>query len=271
MPNNNEDDTVFQPMVLLLALLFAFPIQAQTLSEQQTQGLALAKALKESNSGWHDSQSTLEMQLYNAKGEATIHRLNVKSLEGNNGEDKNLMVFDAPKDVKGTAFLSYSHLDALDEQWIYLPALKRVKRIASRTKSGSFMGSELSYEDLASFSLEKYQFRYLDDKPCGQLQCALLEAIPQDVYSGYSRVIFWLDSEFKRPQKVEYFDSKGKLLKIMTVQRYLLLQDKHWRAEQAEIHNMQTEKKTVLIWQNIRLNTGLSEADFGQNTLKNAD
>ncbi|HCM05717.1 MAG TPA: outer membrane lipoprotein-sorting protein, partial [Oceanospirillales bacterium] len=125
------------------------------LSAEQ-QGLAIAKERKARDLGWGDSTSSVIMTLRNAQGEESIREMRMKSLEVANDGDKGLTIFDTPKDVKGTAFLNFSHIEKSDDQWLYLPALKRVKRISSRNKSGPFMGSEFAYEDLSSFEIEKY-------------------------------------------------------------------------------------------------------------------
>ncbi len=73
--------------------------------------------------------------------------------------DKSLFVFDEPRDVQGTAFLIHAHREDADDQWLYLPALKRVKRISSANRSGSFMGSEFAYEDMTAQEVEKFTYR----------------------------------------------------------------------------------------------------------------
>ena len=108
-------------------------------------------------SGFKDSKSDMIMTLINANGQKRTRKMSMIILEKDGG-DKSLMTFVSPKDVKGTKFLSYSHINKDDDQWLYLPALKRVKRIASKNKSGSFMGSEFSYEDLSSFDADKYSY-----------------------------------------------------------------------------------------------------------------
>jgi hypothetical protein len=139
----------------------ALLVQAATPEEK---GLSIAKEQQKRDEGWGDSQSEMKMVLRSASGSENVRMIKIKSLEVTTDGDKSLMVFDEPKDVQGTSFLSFSHVNGPDDQWIYLPALKRVKRIASNKKSGSFMGSEFSYEDLSSFEPEKYSFKYLRDE-----------------------------------------------------------------------------------------------------------
>ena len=213
---------------LLTGLLFSSYSFSEEISQSpEAKGLAIAKQQKARDAGWKDSQSEMKMILRTASGRENIREISVKSLEVSGDGDKSLMVFNEPKDVEGTAFLSFSHVGEPDDQWIFLPALKRVKRISSKKKSGSFMGSEFSYEDLSSFEVEKYSFKYLREEPCADnLTCHVLESTPKDEYSGYSKQISWVDTKELRSQKIDFYDRKGDLLKTMEVQEYQLYADK---------------------------------------------
>ena len=192
-------------------------------------------------------------------------------LEEENDGDKSLTIFDSPRDVKGTAFLNYTHKVGDDDQWLYLPALKRVKRISSRNKSGSFMGSEFSYEDISSQEVEKYTYRWLRDERCDSLECHIIERYPVDrKNSGYSRQVAWIDKEESRTWKVEYFDRKNSHLKTLVISGYEKYNGRFWRAAELHMVNHRTGKNTVLQFSNFRFNTGLGEADFSKNSLKRA-
>jgi hypothetical protein len=233
-------------------------------------GLNIAREHKQRDIGWQDSQSNVTMIIRSANGSERVRKLALKVLEVQDDGDKSLMVFNEPRDVAGSAFLTYSRVNAPDDQWIYLPALKRVKRIASRNKSSSFMGSEFTYEDLSSFELEKYDFRFVSDETIAGQPCFLIEMIPLDPDSGYSRVVAWLDQEAYRFQKIDFYDRKQRLLKSLTMYDYQLLSDRYWRAGHSEMSNIQTGKVTKMLTENQRLGVGLDAADFSQNSLKRA-
>lgn len=236
----------------------------------EEQGLEIAKAMKASNEGWGDSEVNLKLVLRNASGQESIREVRSKTLEVDGDGDKSLNIFDHPRDVKGTAFLSYSHTVGPDEQWLYLPALKRVKRIASRNKSGPYMGSEFAYEDLASFEVEKYTYKLLGEEPCDGGTCYMIEQYPQDKYSGYTRLISWVDKEHYRVWKTDFYDRKNSLLKTFSAEGYQLYLDEFWRADKFVMVNHQNKKSTDVVFENWRFQTGLSEGDFNQNTLKRA-
>nr|WP_235869192.1 outer membrane lipoprotein-sorting protein [Veronia nyctiphanis] len=208
------------------------------------------------------------MELTNANGDTSTRKLRIKSLEVNDDGDKGLTIFDEPKDVRGTVFLSHSHIGSPDDQWIFLPALKRVKRIASRNKSGPFMGSEFAYEDLSSFELEKFEFTYLRDETFEGQDVFVIEQTPTDKFSGYSRQLVWMDKEHYRPLKVEFYDRRNSLLKTLTFNGYKQYLNKFWRPDELVMANHQTKKLTRLTTESLTFNNGLTEKDFSKSGMK---
>ena len=189
-------------------------------------------------------------------------------LEVEDDGDKNLFVFDEPRDVEGTAFLIHSHKVEADDQWLYLPALKRVKRISSSNRSGSFMGSEFSYEDMGAQNVEKYSYRYLRDEACGELTCTVSERVPTDKKSGYSRQLVWQDRDELRTWRVEYYDRKDAHLKTLTLTNYGQYLDNYWYAGDMTMINHLTGKSTDLTWTEYQFRTDLDDRDFTQTGLK---
>jgi outer membrane lipoprotein-sorting protein len=251
----------------LIALCFANPVYAQS---PQDKGLEIAKERKLRDQGWGDSMADMTMILRNTQGGESVRKMRLKSLEITDDGDKGLTIFDQPRDVKGSAFLSFSHALVPDEQWIYLPALKRVKRISSRNKSGPFMGSEFAFEDMSSFEIEKYTFRFLKDDRLDEQDTFVVEQIPTDKHSGYTKQIVWIDKQHYRPLKVEFYDRKDSLLKVLTMHDYKLYLDKYWRAMRLEMRNEQRGKSTQLITHSLEFRTGLSDKDFSKSGLQRA-
>lgn len=236
----------------------------------QERGLEISKESKQRDLGWGDVKSSMQMILRNKQGEKSIREMVLKSLEQENDGDKSLTVFNKPRDVKGTAFLSFSHIQTPDDQWLYLPALKRVKRISSRNKSGPFMGSEFAFEDLSSFEIDKYSYNYLGDETVNGFDSFKVEQTPKDKFSGYTRRIVWLDKAEYRAQKIDFYDRKNSLLKTLVITDYKQYLNKFWRANSWMINNHQTGKSTELIYKNYQFGTGLKESDFNKNSLKRA-
>lgn len=218
-------------------------------------------------SGYGDAKSEMVMTLVNANGQERQRTMRSQLLEKEGG-DKSLMEFLTPADVKGTKFLSYEHADKDDDQWLYLPALKRVKRIASKNKSGSFMGSEFSYEDLTAFNIDKYNYS-------GDAEEVMVDGkkmyksvrIPKSRNSGYTKQVAWTTADTFLTMKVDYYDRKKELLKTATFADYKKINGV-WRIGGITMVNHQNDKKTTLVWKNETIKNGLSDKDFNKRVLK---
>jgi len=255
-------------VALALALTIAIPASAGTPEEK---GLAIAIEADKRDTGWGDSTSTLVMTLRNKQGQESRREIRTRTLEVAGDGDKSISIFDTPRDVKGTAFLTFTHKVGDDDQWLYLPALKRVKRISSRNKSGSFMGSEFAYEDIASQEIEKYSYKWIEDGTLNGRAVFVIEQYPVDKKnSGYTRQRTWLDKERYIPLKTEFYDRKKSHLKTLIFSDYQEYLGAYWRANKMEIVNHQNGKSTELTFTNYRFRTGLTDADFNQNSLKRA-
>lgn len=226
-------------------------------------GLAVAKKMDKANQGYQGEQSEMDMILINARGEKIERKMESKILEGKDDGDRSIIIFNWPADVKGTKMLTWTHKEGSDDQWLYLPAIKRVKRISSRNKSGSFMGSEFSYEDLGSQEIEKYKFYLLkEDKKSWTVR-----RTPKDKKSGYSKQVMVVSKKSLQPLKIEYFDRKKELLKVAEFKGYKKLNG-FWRAGEVEMKNVQTQKKSLLKWKNRKLKVSFSNRVFSKNKLK---
>ena len=251
---------------LLLCLL---PVLAAAETPEE-KGLAIAMEADRRDTGFGNYTNDVKMILRNKHGRESVREIRSKTLEVEGDGDKSLVIFDEPRDVAGTALLSFTHKEGPDDQWLYLPALKRVKRIASDNKSGPFMGSEFAYEDITSQEYEKYTYKYLRDENLDGMDMFVIERYPKDEKSGYTRQIVWLDQEHYKERKVEYYDRKNALLKTLVFTDYNLYKDKFWRAHDMFMENHQTGKSTRLLQTNYDFDEELSDRDFDKNALKRA-
>lgn len=253
----------------LLVMLSLLPFSSFAASPEE-QGLAIAVEADRRDLGFGDFTADTIMILKNKHGEESNRVVRIQTLEVKGDGEKSLSIFDEPADVKGTTMLTFSHKVDDDDQWMYLPALKRVKRIASDNKSGSYMGSEFAYEDIGSQEVEKYTYKYLRDEVCEGQPCFVVERYPVNKYSGYKRQISWIDKAEYRPLKIDFYDRKDSLLKTLTFKGYKQYLKKHWRPDEMFMVNHQTGKSTLLKWSNYKFRVGLTEADFTQDSLKRA-
>lgn len=248
-------------------LILAPAVPAETPEEK---GLAIAVEADLRDDGFGDTKSLMQMTLRNRHGDTTSRSMRSRALEQESDGDKSLIIFDDPKDVQGTAFLTFTHKVEQDDQWLYLPALKRVKRISSSNKSGPFMGSEFAYEDLASQEVEKYEYKYIGEESFDGRDHFIIERFPVDKKSGYTRQQVWIDQEEYRVWKVDFYDRKKSLLKTLTMKDYKQYLDKHWRPVQMDMVNHQTGKSTTLMWSDYQFQNGYEDADFNRNSLAKA-
>lgn len=255
--------------LIILISLFAL-IGVAVAETPEEKGLAIATEADKRDQGWIDQATTMKMTLRNKHGAESIREVRGRTLEVIGDGDKSLTIFDTPRDIKGTAFLSFTHSLKADEQWLYLPALKRVKRISSSNKSGPFMGSEFSYEDISSQEVKKYKYKFIRDDTFNGRAVFVMERYPQYKKSGYTKQIAWLDKEMYQPLKIEFYDRKRSLLKTLTQHEYKKYLDKFWRAGRLEMVNHQTGKSTTLLWQSYTFNNGFKSRDFNRNSLKRA-
>ena len=230
-------------------------------------GEEIAKHSYEKISGYQSSISKTTMILKNVQGDENIRKLEMKKLEGEDG-DRSLLIFLFPNDLKDTKLLSYEVIGGDDKQWLYLPALKRVKRISSRNKSGSFMASEFSYEDISSQNYKNYSYS-------GEPENVLVDGVeyfklirvPKDKNSGYSKQIVYIDTKEYLARFGEYFDKQGRLLKKIYFSNYVLL-DGVYRVHKIVIQNIQNKKESILTWDEDKIKVGLHKKDFSKRVLK---
>ncbi len=258
---------MFLAFYLTLAAVLVAPLPANAQSPEEI-GFKIAREAREREDSFGDLTASLTMVLHNKQGQENRRKLRIRTLEVDGDGDKSLFVFDEPRDVKGTALLIHAHREGSDDQWLYLPALKRVKRISSSNRSGSFMGSEFAYEDMGAPEVEKFTYRYLRDESCGDLTCTVVERFPTEKGSGYSRQLVWRDRDELRIWKVEYYDRRGAHLKTLISEKYKQYLDRYWQADEMTMTNHLTGKRTVMIWSDNRYRTDLDERDFTQTGLK---
>lgn len=255
-------------VLAIVALMFSHPIGAFIADEDRGRDIVLE--VDRRDTGFGDTHANVTMLLKNRNGDESLRLLEIKTLEVTGDGDKSLTLFDTPRDIKGTAFLSFTHALIQDEQWLYLPALKRVKRISSANKSGPFLGSEYAFEDLTSYEIDKYSYRYLSNEIWAGIECFVVEMTPQYEFSGYSRTLAWIDKDRYILLKIEYYDRKNALLKTQVFKNHKQYLQQYWRADEQIMTNHQNGKVTQLKWQNYRFRNGFTDRDFDRSSLKRA-
>jgi hypothetical protein len=254
--------------LLVLSTIFqTSTIRAETPKET---GWQVAARSDRSDRGFGNSSVHLQMVLRNKAGKEALRRLTIHTLEIPDEAlgDRSLVVFDSPPDIAGTGLLTHTKILDPDDQWLYLPSLKRVKRISSVNKSGPFVGSELAFEDFTALELEKFSYQHLGKEPCGELTCDVIERIPRYEHSGYSRQKAWIDQEVFQVRQVEFFDRKSALLKTLKLEDYKQYDGGYWRAHKLSMVNHVTGKSTDLTYTAYTFGLEVDEADFSRGALQ---
>jgi len=264
---------------LFIAALFLFPSAASAKTADdliasgtpEFQGQAIVEELARRNMGWKDFSGDVEMDLEDAAGAKSRRNFTVKVLEKPSATegDRSLITFSNPADIKGTAVLSHAHGSGEDEQWLYLPSSRRTKRISAGNRSGAFVGSEFSFEDLTASDPRKYAWTFRGKEACGTEKCLVLEATPKEASSAYSKRVVRIDASQLRVQNIELYDRKGQKLKTLVYTDYQQLDGGYWRARAWAMKNAQSGKGTTLHFVNMKLRGGAGASDFSPEKLGN--
>jgi outer membrane lipoprotein-sorting protein len=208
------------------------------------------------------AQYRLTMTLNSDRGAPRVREL---AYYGKNYGDteKVLMRFNSPRDVAGTGYLSFSYDDeaADDDNWLYLPAMKRVRRIAGSGKNDSFMGTDFTYEDMGSRSLNKDEFSLRGEEAVDGEPCWVVEAKPRDSRDPYGRRVIRVRKDSYVLAAVDYYDRQDRLLKTLRVSGIRQI-DGIWTAQRMEMTNMQDRHSTAIDMSDIRFNAPLEDSLF---------
>ncbi|MEM9783460.1 MAG: outer membrane lipoprotein-sorting protein [Pseudomonadota bacterium] len=241
--------------------------------DAEAKGLEIAEAADKRDLGWGAYSVSGEMILRDAGGgeNRRVFENLLLEREPRDKGDLSVIVFSRPRDIRGTGLLTHANIEPTDDdQWLYLPALKRVKRISSSNRTGKFVSSEFSYEDLGSQEVDDYTYKWVRDEPCpgaADLTCHVVESYPVNSDSGYSRRVAWTDIGEYRQWKVEFYNRGGALEKILTAEGFQEYDGNYWRADKLTMENVQTGKSTDLLFTDYDFSAGLDDGDFDPNRL----
>ncbi len=234
------------PIVLLalgtLGLVYAPSVSAQTAQE------IVDRMVDENRFGFDTGVAEVHLNVTDRNGYVKTQVLESKAdKKGAGGLRRALITFLLPKDVTGTKFLSIERADGNDEQWLYLPALRRKRRIRGAAKQGRFMGTDFSYADLEFGDLRDATVQKKPDTTLGKKKRPvwLIEVLPKAKNQGYSRIIMWIDKTFYIPLKIEFYDRGEKLLKVLSVLKLKKRAGKPY-ASKIRMRNVQANTSTIM-------------------------
>lgn len=208
-----------------------------------------------------DQTSNLKMSLINRHGDTRVRQIKQFTKEMGDME-KSVMYFISPADVKNTSFMNWSYdSDKNDDQWIYLPAIRKIKRISSDSKSDYFMGSDFTYDDLGDRKVDQDNHTILKEETIDGNNYYVIQSIPKDDEYMYSRTITWINKDNFVGLKKEFYDEDDELLKILSVEKTQTI-DGIIIITKSVMENVQKDHKTIMELSNVELNTGLSDSKF---------
>jgi outer membrane lipoprotein-sorting protein len=218
----------------------------------------------------------LTMVLKDKRGKIRVRE--TRALRKYFNEEKRLAIFYlAPTSVKGTAFLTFDYPDASkdDDQWLYLPALRKTRRISAANRGDYFLGTDLTYEDIkleTRISKEDYAYKTIGKEAIDGNECYLVEGTPLHAKIakelGYSKVKYWVDAKLWMLRKADSWDVAGNRLKTVTIRDIKKVQG-IWTYHQILVNNHKTKHQTTFNFSEIDYQNELSDAVFTQETLVN--
>lgn len=251
----------------LIAMLLSVAGWANAETAEQ-KGLRIATAASERSTGYRDISSAGQMILQTASGQKAERRFDASWITVSGGGSRSLLIFRWPGDIRNTSLLTHVYEGKDDDQWLFLPAMERVRRISGSGRSGSFVGSEFAFEDMVDQEVEKFRHTWIADERCpGGGTCHVIDRVPV-TRSGYSRQRIWLDAQELRLQQVMYFDRRGAHLKTLSLGGYSKYKGRFWRASRMDMVNHLTGARTRLTWDGYRFDQGLNPNAFTVNALR---
>ncbi|MDD4527382.1 MAG: outer membrane lipoprotein-sorting protein [Candidatus Margulisbacteria bacterium] len=215
-----------------------------------------------------DQSSDLTMTLINRRGDSRIRKIK-QFLKVYANEEKKIMFFVSPSDVKNTSFMNISYNDESkpDDQWIFLPALKKVKRISSESSSDSFMGSDFTYDDLGERHPNEDTHKILRTETLQNEECFVVESIPKDKEELYSKTVTWIIKDKWIGLKKEFYDEDEELLKMLTNESYKKVSN-YWVIVNSTMANVQSGHRTEMKLENLELDKGIEDGQFSERMMK---
>ncbi|MCK5852224.1 outer membrane lipoprotein-sorting protein [bacterium] len=213
-----------------------------------------------------DQTAMLTMTLTNKNGQTRVRKIQQFSKDMGDKE-KSIMFFVSPADVKNTSFMNWTYdSNKSDDQWIYLPALKKIKRISSDSKSDYFMGSDFTYDDLGGRKINADVHTLLREETVNDKECYLVESKSRDEDYMYSKTITWIDKVTFIGVKKEFYDEDEELLKILEIKKVEKLSNLYIITH-SEMKNMQKDHSTTITLNNVNINSGISEGKFTERMM----
>lgn len=253
-------------ITLLLTAIIIISGNYMQLQAQELTGRDIVEKVYNLPSG-QDQSSDLTMTLINKSGSERVRKIKQFTLDMGDME-KSIMFFQSPADVKNTSFMSWTYDDESksDDQWIYLPALKKIKRISSDSKSDYFMGSDFTYDDLGDRKLNDDTHDLIGEETIDGVEYYVVESIPKNEDYMYSRTKTWIRKDNFIGLKKEFYDEDEELLKVLKINKFEEVSG-FLVITSSEMENVQRDHRTSMKLNNVEINSGIPDSKFTERMM----
>lgn len=213
-----------------------------------------------------DEVASVRMELIDANGRVRRRSTTISSKKRKGGGSARLIRFHEPPDLARAAILTIDAEGRDPDQWIYLPAYHAARRVAAANRGDTWMGTDLTYEDITEKNVDQYAYTTLGHEQIDDVRCTVIAAVPTHrtlrEQSAYSKTIYWVDPNESVALKIEYYDRAGRLLKIVT-NTDLRRHGKYRRWDVTRVRDVVRNHQTVLTVTERKIDRGLSDDLFG--------
>ncbi|GIW39773.1 MAG: hypothetical protein KatS3mg076_0350 [Candidatus Binatia bacterium] len=260
-------------LVLLGLAVLSFRAPAEASAEPDAQKiLSEARRIRQEDWQWTDRVQKLRLEIVDRRGGKRTRELDYYQKKYPRDRSRSLVFFRSPPEVKGTGFLQWVDPHGRNQQWLYLPALKRVRQISGRSQRESFMGTDFSYEDLAivseilDWTESDARVSFSGTAPCGEDRCRKLRFEPDGKDVAYGEIVVWIDDGY-RLRRLEFFDPEKRPWKVLDAADFRDV-DGIPTPFRLEMANLRSGSRTVVLFESVRYGLGLDDATFSQRRLE---
>ncbi len=222
-----------------------------------------------------DLQSTITYKNISKKGRVQERSLEqfILQKDASSNTYNFLLKFVSPADISGTSSLTIQHDGKADDQWLYLPALRKAKRISASKKGDRFMGTEMTYEDLSNYlsePMEEYNYELVGEENVMQKDCYKIIATPlAGTKTQYSKRILWIDQATSLQVQSHFYNKKDKLQKVLTAKDIIKISDTNfYKAHFIQIENLLTKNRTEVYYDGFVINKGVNQNIFSKSYIE---
>jgi outer membrane lipoprotein-sorting protein len=214
-----------------------------------------------------DMRARVTMRLVNRTGRERLRDMTLLRLDLTDGDQKYFIYFHSPGDVRDMTFMVWKYAARDDDRWLFVPAIRQVRRLAANDSRSSFVGSDFTYEDVSGRDVAADTHTLLREEPLDGRACYVIESVPKDADVEYQRKVSWIDKQTFLSMKEEYYDRRGELARVYTTEEVRDVGG-YPTATRRLMRDIATEHRTEVTFEAVEYDVGLSEDVFSERSLR---